>query len=140
MSHRQACAPPASCQAFADRSLGVLYLSTEITSDGSPETVLAPYLAALTTLYRSESEILPIDTSVFYAYHLPPTPSQTDPQGIVPLYQPTTHLAEVSDESAVEAERAFWEVVRVLGREKDGDDEKGVGGMWPAAERPLNDD
>ncbi|PVF99147.1 FAD/NAD(P)-binding domain-containing protein [Serendipita vermifera] len=105
----------------------IIYLTTTLSNDASPEQVLQPYLDALLHLNQPGEDASPLLASVFYAQISPSSSPATNlakhtmsteshkGHGTIDLRQPSYHLAEFGDRAAIEAERIFWEIIQDLG-------------------------
>ena len=105
------------------------------TLSGTPEELLTPYLSAV-TLSSSEvdAQTSCVDFSFFYTRHKdpkmsPPTSSRTL---VVPPLSST--WTEIADHAAEDAEKLFWDAIKVLERGEHGKTET----FWPVVE-PLDD-
>lgn len=105
------------------------------TLSGTSEELLTPYLSALmpssTEIYLQASCV---DFSFFYIRHQHPkrSPPTTSRTLVVP---PLSSIwTEIADQSAEDAERLFWDTIKVLERGENGEIET----FWPLVE-PLDD-
>ncbi|KAF8529845.1 GDP dissociation inhibitor-domain-containing protein [Gautieria morchelliformis] len=115
----------------------ILYLWTQadsVSGTGTSEELLAPYLSAVTS--RPSPEVDPqarcVDFSLFYTRRgglkvsSPTCPRTLAVPGL------TCAWTEIADQSAEDAEKLFWDAVKMLGHGEDGEIET----FWPAAETP----
>lgn len=101
---------------------------TQLPSGKSAQEILTPYLNALIDLAEMDGDPLML---VFFEESILED-TETTVERIVTVRTPTYRLSEFGDSASEEGKRVFWETVRLLGLDGDGDEK--VTHMWPSLE------
>ncbi|KAF9259929.1 FAD/NAD(P)-binding domain-containing protein [Marasmius fiardii PR-910] len=130
----------------------ILYLSTLNSANQSPETLLKPYLQATVKLRTDPEPLTPIFTSYYnqrssppaFAPPTPASPSTSESLRLSALsnYIVVPHLSlqplpEPPDIANINAEKVFWDVMRILRPEALNAEEPS---FWPPLPRDDEDD